>query len=322
MAQCSVCRNELKAGSHFCTFCGTPAQAAPAPVPTAQAAPGITCTVCQAANPAGLKFCNRCGAALSAPASAAGGFTPAKRTPLPLIIALFAIPIAGAAGWFAFQHWQKGRAAEAPVVTTAPPAPAPAPAPAPPPDAQTPFSRPVSTPIVREPEPAPAAPARVPVQRPKLPPPAPAPAPAPVQTAAEEPPAPTPAPETRPEPARAAAPAPPAEPAPARSPVFQPERTYQPAPAAPPQPRYAGPASGIIVWSGQLERGTAVTIDGDRASAGSINGALPGVPVMVEITPSDVAVAEPPGPGNGWKRISVRSRKSRHTVVTIYWRVL
>ncbi len=331
MAQCLVCGNELKSGGRFCTFCGNAVQPAAPAVTLPSSAPeaaAVSCGVCHAGNPPGLKFCTRCGAVLAAPPSAAGGFMPANRTVLPLLVALFAIPIAGAAGWFAFQHWQKGGSAEAPIVTTAQPAPSPLPAaePAPSPDTQAHFARPISTPIAHGLESAPvaepAAPVRVPAQRPKPPAQTSAPAPVPVQAAADETPAPTPAPESRPEPMRAAAPAPPAEAAEARTPVFQPERTYRSDPAPVAQPSYAGPASGVIVWSGQLERGAAVTIDGDRPSVGSMNGVLPGVPVMVEITPSDIAVAEPPGPGNGWKRISVRSRKSRHTVVTIRWSVL
>lgn len=333
MAHCLVCGNELKVGGRFCTFCGNgvlpeaPAVTLPSSAPVAVA---VSCGVCQAGNPPGQKFCTRCGAALAAPASASGGFTPAKRTPVPLLVTLFAIPIAGAAGWFAFQHWQADRSAEAPIVTTAHPAPSPLPVavaePAPSPGTQAPSSRPISPPIAHGSEPVPvaesAAPVRMPVQRPKPPAQTSAPAPAPVQGAVDETPEPTPAPETSREPVSAAVPAPPAEPVPSRTPVFQPERTYRPEPETPSEPRYSGPATGVLVWSGRLERGAAVTIEGDRPDTGTLNGALPGVPVMVEITPSDVAVAEPPGPGNGWKRISVRSRKNRHTVVTIRWRVL
>jgi hypothetical protein len=55
---------------------------------------------------------------------------------------------------------------------------------------------------------------------------------------------------------------------------------------------------------------------------GTVNGALPGVPVLIDVEPKDVGVAEPPGPGNGWRRLVLRSRVNRNTVVTIKWRTL
>ncbi len=65
-----------------------------------------------------------------------------------------------------------------------------------------------------------------------------------------------------------------------------------------------------------------MVLDSGRASNGTLNGALPGVPVLIEVEPRDVGIAESPGPSNGWKRLSLRSRKDKHTVVTIRWRVL
>ncbi|MCO5353398.1 MAG: hypothetical protein M9913_21375 [Bryobacteraceae bacterium] len=241
------------------------------------------------------------------------------------------IVLTGAGGWFGYQYWQKGRNEAPPVVETRQPEPvqttqAPLPEPesipdqTPPPEppasetspllpqAQQPVTRPVTRPVTTPP----AVPQQPQVQ-PQNTPAKTQPAPPPVQPNV------TPAPPVQSTPAQSA----PAQPAPSRTPVFQPERTYPPErPAAPVQPRYSGPNSGVIVWSGQLERGAAVQIDGDRPSTGSISGALPGVPVIVEITPSDIAVAEAPGPGNDWKRISIRSRKNRHSVVTIRWRIL
>ena len=77
-----------------------------------------------------------------------------------------------------------------------------------------------------------------------------------------------------------------------------------------------------MIWSGQLEREGLVEITGDRASTGTLRGALPGVPVVVEIEPKDVGVAEAPGPQNGWKRLVLRSRSRRLSVVTIKWTVI
>lgn len=93
-------------------------------------------------------------------------------------------------------------------------------------------------------------------------------------------------------------------------------------PPAPSKPVYSGPPSGTMLWSGQLQKNGVITIEGGQASAGSLRGELPGVPVMLDIQPSDVGLAESPSPANGWKRMVLRSRVNRQSVVTIRWTVL
>lgn len=100
-------------------------------------------------------------------------------------------------------------------------------------------------------------------------------------------------------------------PAPAPSPIRQPAT-----------PQVERPASGIIIWSGPLRKDTVITIDGESANAGTVRGALPGVPVIVETDYKDIGFAEMPGPSNGWKRISMRGRKNINVVVTLRWRAL
>jgi hypothetical protein len=77
-----------------------------------------------------------------------------------------------------------------------------------------------------------------------------------------------------------------------------------------------------MIWSGQLDKGATVVLEDGRASQGTVAGSLPGVPIMIEVEPKDVGLAESPSPSNGWKRLALRSRKDRRTVVTIRWRVL
>lgn len=60
--------------------------------------------------------------------------------------------------------------------------------------------------------------------------------------------------------------------------------TAEPPPSA---PAYSGPTSGKFIWTGYLAPGKTVTIDGRRASAGSVNGSLPGVPVRVAVYPAE-----------------------------------
>jgi len=94
------------------------------------------------------------------------------------------------------------------------------------------------------------------------------------------------------------------------------------APAASNTVRYNGPTSGLLIWSGPLRRDGTIVIEGDRASEGSLQGALPGVPVMIETDFKDIGLAETPSPSNGWKRLSFRGRRNQNVVVTLRWKVL
>ena len=98
----------------------------------------------------------------------------------------------------------------------------------------------------------------------------------------------------------------------------------RPAPVAPPPSRPAVAGSGMVMWSGKLDRNGLITITGDSASSGNImQGSLPGVPVTVRVEPAEaVGVAEAPAPSNGWRKIVLRSRVSRAVVVTIHWSTL
>lgn len=125
---------------------------------------------------------------------------------------------------------------------------------------------------------------------------------------------------------------PPAQPVEERQPILRPERSYPPAPVtqAPPSTappastaaRYTGPSSGMLMWSGKLDRNAVVTIDGNGASSGTLTGTLPGVPVTIETDLTNIGFAEMPSPSNGWKKVSLRSKKSQNIVVNIRWRVI
>lgn len=126
---------------------------------------------------------------------------------------------------------------------------------------------------------------------------------------------------------------PPAQPVEERQPILRPERSYPPAPVTqtPSQPasppastaaRYTGPSSGMLMWSGKLDRNAVVTIDGSSASAGTLTGSLPGVPVTLETDLTNIGFAEMPSPSNGWRKVSLRSKKSQNIVVNIRWRVI
>jgi hypothetical protein len=91
------------------------------------------------------------------------------------------------------------------------------------------------------------------------------------------------------------------------------------APLIVPDQRTIRMKSGTIVWSGNLSRRGVLEIERDRASAGYLNRALPGVPISVEALPGEFtpdgllartadpqdtgAALEAASPENGWNAI-------------------
>jgi hypothetical protein len=158
-----------------------------------------------------------------------------------------------------------------------------------------------------------ATPTAIPDQRPTVPPPEPKPE---QQIAQFRPP----------EPLNIAP-----DPPPVRKLERRDENVFRPEPAAPAPPPIVPPAaapprpakaSGVLVWSGQLEKGRPVLLEALQASAGTLHGdPLPGMPVIIELEPRDLAVAEAPSPSNGWRRLVFRSLNKRNIVVTMRWRL-
>lgn len=90
-----------------------------------------------------------------------------------------------------------------------------------------------------------------------------------------------------------------------------------------PQPAYSGPSSGNIVWRGEVQGTTLVTIEGNSSDTGQvISGALPGVLVMVQ--PADakhVGVAGAPAPSNGYRRLTLRVQGKGVMQAVIHWSI-
>jgi hypothetical protein len=112
-----------------------------------------------------------------------------------------------------------------------------------------------------------------------------------------------------------------------RAAVVNPTSAAAPRTAAPPPPasqpvQPAVPSSGTVVWSGHLSKDALVSIQGHSASSGTLEGQLPGVPVMIQVYPNDIGVAEFPGPQNGWEKVVLRGNKSRDVIVRIQWQTL
>ncbi len=254
----------------------------------------------------------------------------------PALVIVFLLVLLGVAGFFA---WKRYRPLGLQTTTVTPPtssevtqpesAPTPtqeaAPAPAPPTSEAAP-----APPLTTEPvpnvaarptpstvrTPASAKPPRTQIQtRPEVPgakasmPPAAAPLSMPPPAATLEP--------------AATQPVPPARTAPSVPQVTKPEPAAPSVPVQPPAPAaYTGPSSGDLIWSGKLEKNGTITIQGSSSSSGTLRGRFPGVPVLIQIQPTDLGVAEVPSPQNGWDKIVLRSRVNRLSVVTIHWTVI
>lgn len=136
-----------------------------------------------------------------------------------------------------------------------------------------------------------------------------------------------------------------------------PEIVKEPAAApdqAAPVPRI--PTAGRLIWNGSLNPGASLQIDGGRASTGHLTGRLPEAPVKVKVHPAsfagrgievyadelpsasvnnglrtvykrntklagDLVVTEIPSAQNKWKRIGVRAKGHRLSVIVVDWRI-
>jgi hypothetical protein len=80
------------------------------------------------------------------------------------------------------------------------------------------------------------------------------------------------------------------------------------------------PAPGEIIWRGQLAKDAILTIhDGRYASTGTITGALPGVPIKIDLEPRDgLAVVTAPGRANNWRLLVINASQPQ-TEIIIRW---
>ncbi len=84
-------------------------------------------------------------------------------------------------------------------------------------------------------------------------------------------------------------------------------------------PSRAAAPSGVLSWSGRMQKNSILVIDGQKASHGFIEGQLPGVPVKIQIDPQTVEVREYPSRENSWKRLILYSGQQKHSSITIRW---
>jgi hypothetical protein len=87
--------------------------------------------------------------------------------------------------------------------------------------------------------------------------------------------------------------------------------------AVPPQA-----TSGILTWSGELERNSILVIAEQGASIGNVTGHFPGKPVKIEVEPKGLIIRQMPGEVNRWSQIIFYSGKQRCTSIAIRWNVV
>lgn len=116
------------------------------------------------------------------------------------------------------------------------------------------------------------------------------------------------------------------EPAKAVRPLrVQPDRADAPGDAASALPASAAPAmalpaaSGVLTWSGELQRNSILVIADQRASIGNVTGQLPGKPVKIVVETQGLIIRQPPGEANQWSQVILYSGNRSYSSITIRW---
>jgi hypothetical protein len=80
------------------------------------------------------------------------------------------------------------------------------------------------------------------------------------------------------------------------------------------------PAPGEMVWRGELPKDAVLIIqDGRYASTGTVTGALPGVPVKIDLEPREgLTVVTAPTRSNNWKVLVINASQPQ-TEIIIRW---
>jgi hypothetical protein len=106
---------------------------------------------------------------------------------------------------------------------------------------------------------------------------------------------------------------PPVNPGMNSQPAISQEQEQEPPPSA--------PASGVLIWEGEVQNTQLVTIQNGTASPGQlISGRLPGVQVILQPqNEKKVGIASAPSPDNHYQRVVLRVFGHGHTRVVINW---
>ncbi len=89
---------------------------------------------------------------------------------------------------------------------------------------------------------------------------------------------------------------------------------------------YRGSRTGRLIWTGELARRGVIEMEGGRVSLGSLDGALPGVPLTLRVMPAEFSregltvftadrlidgKSEPPAKSNGWNHVHFKFESER-----------
>jgi len=79
-------------------------------------------------------------------------------------------------------------------------------------------------------------------------------------------------------------------------------------------------SSGQLTWTGEIHGTQLITIDKDRADVGTLSGALPGVPCIIQpVNERKVGIASAPSPSNNYERLVLRITGNGMMRVVIKW---
>ena len=80
--------------------------------------------------------------------------------------------------------------------------------------------------------------------------------------------------------------------------------------------------SGVVTWSGNLEKNSILVIAEQQATIGSVAGRLPGKPVQIEVDPKSLVIRQMPSEINRWNQIILYSGNQKYSAITIRWKLI
>ena len=79
-------------------------------------------------------------------------------------------------------------------------------------------------------------------------------------------------------------------------------------------------ASGVLEWSGDLQKNSILVITEQGPSIGSLTGQLPGTPVKIEVEPKGLTIRQMPREINGWRHVILYSGNQKYSSIAIRWK--
>jgi predicted Ser/Thr protein kinase len=80
--------------------------------------------------------------------------------------------------------------------------------------------------------------------------------------------------------------------------------------------------SGVLTWSGELERNSILVISEQGSSIGNVVGQFPGKPIKIAVEPKGLLVRQTPGEANRWSQIILYSGNQKYSSIAIRWSII